>query len=77
MAYFVYSDQSVQFEAVLQDHNAVVHMRIMAVRREVTGAHELEPFTGLGAFQALFQLGMGHDGDAFRVQIVLEVAAMA
>ena len=48
-----------QFEAVLQRHDAVVDAGVLAVRREVAGAHELEAFAGLGIPQTFLQLGVG------------------
>ena len=51
-------------------------MGVLAVRRKVTGAHELEPLAGLGIGQALFQLGVVNDLHAVGVQVILEVSAI-
>ena len=48
----------------------------MAVRREVAGAHKLEPLAGAGFRQAGFQLGVADHHDAFGVQVILEVGPL-
>ncbi len=65
-----------ELEAVLQGDDAVVNVGVLAVRRKVTGAHELEPLAGLGIGQALFQLGVVNDLHAVGVQVILEVSAI-
>lgn len=56
-----------QLKAVLQRDNPVVHAGVAAVRREVAGAHKLEPLAGFRVGQALFKLGVRQNGHAFRV----------
>ncbi len=64
------------FETVAQGDDAVVNAGVLGVRRKEAGAHELELLTGLCVLQAFFQLAALAHNNAFRVQVVLVIAAL-
>ena len=64
------------FETVAQGDDAVVNAGVLGVRGKEAGAHELEFLTGLCILQAFFQLAALAHNNAFRVQVVLVIAAL-